>query len=136
MLKKNSRICLPRHLPGVRFQPLLRSPAAMPLIVSRIARLGYGAVEFLLNRSKLAATIGGSLVCLVNGELQFLKFEDLLAAETKQTTVRAVDLFKPSYSKDLTSHALPRVASRAIVIAKLRTMAVPSHTAQNLIRIS
>jgi hypothetical protein len=33
----------------------------------------------------------------VNGELRYLKFEDLLDAETKKTTVRTVDLFKPSY---------------------------------------
>lgn len=62
-----------------------------------VKTLGYGAVDFLLNPSTLSATVSGALVCLVSGELQFLKFEDLLDAETKKTTVRTVDLSKPSY---------------------------------------
>jgi ATP-dependent phosphofructokinase / diphosphate-dependent phosphofructokinase len=62
-----------------------------------VKTLGYGAVEFLLNPNQLTATIGGALVCLVNGELQYLKFEDLLDAETKKTSVRTVDISKPSY---------------------------------------
>jgi 6-phosphofructokinase 1 len=62
-----------------------------------VKTLGYGAVEFLLNPSKVTEAIGGALVCLVNGELQYPKFEDLLDAETKRTSVRIVDLSKPSY---------------------------------------
>jgi ATP-dependent phosphofructokinase / diphosphate-dependent phosphofructokinase len=62
-----------------------------------VKTLGYGAVDFLLSPSNITAAIGGALVCLVNGELQFLKFEDLLDAETKKTSVRGVDISKPSY---------------------------------------
>ena len=62
-----------------------------------VKTLGYGAVEFLLNPNQQTADIDGALVCIVNGELQYLKFTDLLDAKTKKTTVRAVDIAKPSY---------------------------------------
>jgi 6-phosphofructokinase 1 len=62
-----------------------------------VKNLGYGAVEFLLNPDEKAAKIDGALVCLAGGELQFLKFSDLLDPKTKKTSVRAVDLRKPSY---------------------------------------
>lgn len=62
-----------------------------------VKTLGYGAVEFLLNPNERTATIDGALVCIVNGELQYLKFTDLLDPKTKKTTVRTVDIAKPSY---------------------------------------
>ena len=62
-----------------------------------VKTLGYGAVEFLLNPTAMTATFDGALVCIVNGELQYLKFEDLLDAKTKKTSVRSVDITKPSY---------------------------------------
>ena len=62
-----------------------------------VKTLGYGAVEFLLNPNPQTAAIDGALVCIINGELQYLKFTDLLDAKTKKTSVRTVDLTKPSY---------------------------------------
>lgn len=62
-----------------------------------VKTLGYGAVEFLLNPTALTATFDGALVCIVDGELQYLKFENLLDAKTKKTSVRSVDITKPSY---------------------------------------
>lgn len=62
-----------------------------------VKTLGYGAVEFLLNPTPATASIPGALVCLVNGELEYRKFEDLLDPKTKKTTVRRVDIAKPSY---------------------------------------
>ena len=62
-----------------------------------VKTLGYGAVEFLLNPNPLTAPIHGALVCVVDGELRYLKFADLLDAETKKTSVRTVDISKPSY---------------------------------------
>jgi 6-phosphofructokinase len=62
-----------------------------------VKTLGYGAVEFLLNPNELTAKIDGALVCIVNGELKYLKFEDLLDRQTKKTSVRTVDITKPSY---------------------------------------
>ena len=62
-----------------------------------VKNLGYGAVEFLLNPDEKTAKIDGALVCIADAELQYLKFSDLLDPKTKKTTVRAVDLSKPSY---------------------------------------
>ena len=62
-----------------------------------VKTLGYGAVEFLLNPNQETAAIEGALVCIDNGELQYLKFTDLLDPKTKKTSVRTVDLAKPSY---------------------------------------
>jgi len=62
-----------------------------------VKTLGYGAVEFLLNPDPLNAAFDGALVCLIDGELRYLKFDDLLDAKTKKTTVRTVDISKPSY---------------------------------------
>jgi 6-phosphofructokinase 1 len=62
-----------------------------------VKTLGYGAVEFLLNPNEITSNIGGALVCIVNGELKYLKFEDLLDPATQKTSVRVVDISKPSY---------------------------------------
>ena len=62
-----------------------------------VKTLGYGAVEFLLNPNQQTANVDGALVCIVDGELQYLKFTDLLDTNTKKTSVRVVDLAKPSY---------------------------------------
>jgi len=62
-----------------------------------VKTLGYGAVDFLLEPNPLTATFDGALVCLTDGELRYLKFDDLLDAKTKKTKVRAVDISKPSY---------------------------------------
>src|SRR5688572_3721212 len=40
-----------------------------------VKTLGYGAVEFLLNPNEITSNINGALVCIMNGELEYLKFE-------------------------------------------------------------
>jgi ATP-dependent phosphofructokinase / diphosphate-dependent phosphofructokinase len=62
-----------------------------------VKTLGYGAVEFLLNPDEQNSEIDGALVCLVDGQLRYLKFEDLMDPKTKKTTVRTVDISKPGY---------------------------------------
>jgi ATP-dependent phosphofructokinase / diphosphate-dependent phosphofructokinase len=62
-----------------------------------VKTLGYGAVEFLLNPNEITSKIAGALVCIINGELKYLRFEDLLDPATKKTSVRVVDISKPSY---------------------------------------
>jgi 6-phosphofructokinase 1 len=54
-------------------------------------------VQFLLNPGKEAAAINGALTCLVDGQLHYLKFADLLDPKTRKTTVRSVDISKPAY---------------------------------------
>lgn len=62
-----------------------------------VKTLGYGAVEFLLNPNESDEHIDGALVCIINGEVQYLKFDDLLDPKTKKTSVRKVDIAKLSY---------------------------------------
>ncbi|MGB7948361.1 MAG: 6-phosphofructokinase, partial [Candidatus Binatia bacterium] len=62
-----------------------------------VKTLGYGAVEFLLNPDEGVSQIAGALVCLVDGQLRYLRFEDLMDPKTKKTTVRGVDISKPAY---------------------------------------
>jgi hypothetical protein len=50
-----------------------------------------------LNSTPSVAVIDGALVWLVNGELEYYRFEDLLDLKTKKTAVRGVDITKPSY---------------------------------------
>jgi ATP-dependent phosphofructokinase / diphosphate-dependent phosphofructokinase len=75
----------------------LRSAPPVAFDCDYVKNLGYGAVEFLLNPDERSAKIDGALVCIVNAELQYLKFTDLLDPKTKKTSVRAVDVGKPSY---------------------------------------
>jgi 6-phosphofructokinase 1 len=62
-----------------------------------VRALGYGAVKFLLNPDHEAAKIGGAMVCLDEGKLRYLKFDDLLDPRTEKTRVRRVDVSKTSY---------------------------------------
>jgi len=62
-----------------------------------VKTLGYGAVEFLLNPDESESKIDGALVCIVDGQLRYLKFEDLMDSKTKKTSVRPVDISKPAY---------------------------------------
>jgi 6-phosphofructokinase 1 len=62
-----------------------------------VKTLGYGAIEFLLNPDERQANIDGALVCVVDGEVRYLKFTDLMDEKTKKTRVRTVDIHKPAY---------------------------------------
>jgi 6-phosphofructokinase 1 len=59
--------------------------------------LGYGAVEFLLNPPPEQADLNGVLVCLEEGKIRYLKFDELMNPQTGKTQVRLVDISKPSY---------------------------------------
>ena len=62
-----------------------------------VKTLGYGAVEFLLNPNPSTSGVAGALVCIVDGQLRYLKFEDLMDSKTHKTSVRHVDITKPAY---------------------------------------
>ncbi|HWP58437.1 MAG TPA: diphosphate--fructose-6-phosphate 1-phosphotransferase [Candidatus Acidoferrales bacterium] len=62
-----------------------------------VRALGYGAVEFLLNPKPENASLNGALVCLENGKISYLRFEELMNPQTGKTRVRLVDITKPSY---------------------------------------
>src|SRR5499426_196490 len=75
----------------------LRSAPPIAFDCEYVKTLGYGAVQFLLNPGKGDEEVNGALVCLVDGQLRYLRFADLLDAKTKKTTVRSVDIAKPAY---------------------------------------
>ena len=75
----------------------LRCASPVAFDCEYVRTLGYGAVEFLLNPDKANAKIAGALVCIVDGQLRYLKFEDLMDGKTKKTSVRTVDMSKPAY---------------------------------------
>lgn len=62
-----------------------------------VRALGYGAAEFLLSPSQEEAQFHGALVCLENGKLRYLSFDELLDPRTGKTRIRLVDVGKPSY---------------------------------------
>ncbi len=75
----------------------LRSAAPIAFDCEYVRTLGYGAVEFLLNPSAAVAKLSGALVCLVNGQLDYLDFTNLQDPKTGKTRVRSVDVNTPSY---------------------------------------
>lgn len=75
----------------------LRCASPVAFDCEYVRTLGYGAVEFLLSPAKANAKINGALVCIVDGQVRHLKFEDLMDKESKKTSVRPVDISKPAY---------------------------------------
>ena len=62
-----------------------------------VRALGYGATEFLLNPGADAGKLPGALVCIEDGQLRYLSFDQLLDPQTGRTKIRLVDVTKPSY---------------------------------------
>lgn len=62
-----------------------------------VRTLGYGAVEFLLGPGPEAGRLQGALVCVEDGKLHYLDFNELLDPQTGKTRTRLVDVGKPSY---------------------------------------
>ena len=62
-----------------------------------VRALGYGAVEFLLKPNPETAKLNGALVCLEDGKLHYLDFDELLDPQTGKSRIRLVDVSKPSY---------------------------------------
>ncbi|MBI2985610.1 MAG: 6-phosphofructokinase [Deltaproteobacteria bacterium] len=62
-----------------------------------VRALGYSAVEFLLKPNPEAARVNGALVCLEDGKLHYLNFNELLDPQTGKSRIRLVDVGKSSY---------------------------------------
>jgi 6-phosphofructokinase 1 len=75
----------------------LRSAPPIAFDCEYVRTLGYGAVEFLLNPSAESAKLNGALVCLVDGNIEYLDFSRLLDPKTGKSRIRAVDITTPSY---------------------------------------
>src|SRR3990172_2466407 len=75
----------------------LRCAAPIPFDIDYTRTLGYGAVRFLLNEDSDERTRSGGLVCLDNGRLRVLPFEDLQDPETGRVHTRMVDIHSEHY---------------------------------------
>lgn len=71
----------------------LRCAAPIPFDIDYTRTLGYGAVKFLLNEGDWS----GGLVCLDDGRLRILPFEDIQDPETGRIPTRMVDVQSEHY---------------------------------------
>lgn len=69
----------------------LRCQAPIPYDMEYTQDLGFGAVRYLLNDNT------GALICMIEGKLEPIKFEDMLDPETGKTRVRRVDVDSDNY---------------------------------------
>ena len=75
----------------------LRSASPIPFDVDYTRTLGHGAVRCLLSASEENPWADGGLVCLEDGHLKVLPFEELRDPITQRTRIRRVDIHSESY---------------------------------------
>jgi len=75
----------------------LRSASPIPFDVDYTRTLGHGAVRALLSASEENPWADGGLVCLEDGHLKVLPFEELRDPITQRTRIRRVDIHSESY---------------------------------------
>src|SRR6266545_3239720 len=75
----------------------LRCAAPIPFDIDYTRTLGYGAVRFLLGQAGIEGTQSGGMVCLDNGRLRVMPFEELLRADTGRIRTRMVDTNSEHY---------------------------------------
>jgi 6-phosphofructokinase 1 len=75
----------------------LRSAPPVAFDCEYVRGLGYGAVEFLLNPRAETGKLYSALVCLVDGNIEYLDFAGLLDPKTGKSRIRGVDIGTPSY---------------------------------------
>jgi 6-phosphofructokinase 1 len=74
---------------------VLRCAPPIPFDQEYTRDLGYHAVRYLLSDDP--AHQKNAMICVVNGELQPLYFEDMIDPITKKTQIRMVDINSESY---------------------------------------
>ena len=75
----------------------LRCAAPIPYDIDYTRTLGYGAVRFLLNGNAGEGAQSGGVICLDNGRLRVLPFDDLKDPETGRIRTRMVDISSEHY---------------------------------------
>jgi len=75
----------------------LRCAAPIPFDIDYTRTLGYGAVRFLLGQAGIEGTQSGGMVCLDNGRLRVMPFEELLRADTGRIRTRMFDTNSEHY---------------------------------------
>ena len=76
----------------------LRCAPPIPFDIDYTRTLGYGAVRFLLSEPKDEEQRDGGLICLQDGHLRVVPFQDLRDPETGRTRVRKVDVESEHYA--------------------------------------
>lgn len=84
----------PKPLVDVTMGYELRSASPIPFDIDYTRTLGYGAVRFLLSD---AENPNGGLICLDNGQMQMIPFDEMRDPETGRTRVRHVDVGSQHY---------------------------------------
>ena len=75
----------------------LRCAAPIPFDIDYTRTLGYGAARFLLTDNPDERTRSGGLVCIDNGRLHVLPFDDILDPATGRIRTRMVDIASEHY---------------------------------------
>ena len=75
----------------------LRSASPIPFDVDYTRTLGHGAVRVLLSPSEGNMRTNGGMVCLEDGHLKVMPFDELRDPLTQRTRVRLVDIHSESY---------------------------------------
>lgn len=75
----------------------LRCAAPIPFDIDYTRTLGYGAVRFLLKEEATEEAPGEGLVCLDNGRLRVLPFDEIQDPETGRIPTRMVDVKSEHY---------------------------------------
>ncbi len=75
----------------------LRSASPIPFDIDYTRTLGYGAVRVLLDEPTDHQPNEGGMVCLIDGRLNLLKFDELRDPSTQRTRIRRVDIEGESY---------------------------------------
>jgi 6-phosphofructokinase 1 len=75
----------------------LRSAAPVPFDIDYTRTLGYGAVKFLLSDPGSRPGQAAGMVCLRDGRIDLLPFDDMRDPATGRTRVRLVDISSESY---------------------------------------
>ena len=75
----------------------LRSAAPVPFDIDYTRTLGYGAVKFLLSDPGSRPGQAAGMVCLRDGRIDLLPFDDMRDPATGRTRVRMVDVSSTSY---------------------------------------
>ena len=70
----------------------LRSAQPIPFDLDYTRTLGYGAVHFLLSEPEDERLRSGGLVCITDGQLETLPFQDIQDCDTGRTQIRLVDI--------------------------------------------
>lgn len=75
----------------------LRCADPIPFDIDYTRTLGYGAVRFLVNDAAADPSLTGGLVCLEDGRLRVLPFEEVQDPETGRINTRMVDVGSENY---------------------------------------